>query len=142
MDNLDPIWVEPKLENLLESSAIIVEGSKYTVYSEPEIRASDVAFGFSKEGEDDISLFQIVVDSSDKNFSREQLTKINFKDKKTLDELVKAGVRLKKSYNPEELNSIKTQWRGYILSYEADDVKILDQSLHDQYYKKLKGRIY
>ena len=142
MEKTDAVWVEPQLENLLKSSEVVVEGFIYTVYFESEIRASDVAFGFSKEGDNNISLFQITVDSSDKNSSREQLGEVDFKKKETLKELVEVGEKLKKSYNPEELKSIKIQWRNYILSYQADDIKILDQSLHDQYYKKLKKRIY
>jgi hypothetical protein len=141
MDNTDAVWVEPKLENLLESSDFTIKGSKYTIYFEPEIKASDIAFGYSKEGEEHISLFQITVDTWDKNTSRALLNRINFKDEQTLKEVVGLGEKIKKSYNPEELNSIKSKWREYIITYQADDIKILDQSLHNQYEKKLKERI-
>lgn len=142
MENLEPRWEEPKLENLLDSSSLSFNNSQYVVYFQPEVTDSDIAFGYRASEDKDISLFQITLNAKNKNSSRSELAKIDFSKEETLKELLNVGEKLKKSYDPEVLSSIKTEWGDYLISYQAHDMKILDKSLHDQYYEKLKGRLH
>jgi hypothetical protein len=139
MDNTDLAWQEPSLENLLDSSRISIEDKSYTVYFPTEIAHSDVPFAYSQNG-GDLLLFQITSTTDNKNYSKNKLQELDFNDLKTLESLIEITEKIRSSYNKESLTSLNANWEGYNVSFQPDDMSILGETFHQQYYKKILNR--